>query len=91
MKYVLIFIIKMYWRIIPKSKRRRCLFKKSCSHYVYDITVKQGLFDGINALRFRIKNCNSEYHIIDVGKEKLLITKTNQTFKEKEISSFLLE
>lgn len=53
--------------------------------------MKQGLFHGIKALRFRIKNCNSEYNIIDVGKEKLLITKTHHAFKEKEISPFLLE
>jgi hypothetical protein len=53
--------------------------------------MEKGLFHGINALRFRVKNCNSEYNIIDIGKEKILITKTRKTFKEKEISPFLLE
>jgi putative component of membrane protein insertase Oxa1/YidC/SpoIIIJ protein YidD len=81
----------MYWLILPKSKRRRCLFKKSCSNYVYEATMEKGLFHGVKALRFRIKNCNPDYNIIDIGKEKMLITKTHQAFKEKEISSFLLE
>ncbi|WP_432208133.1 membrane protein insertion efficiency factor YidD [Asprobacillus argus] len=91
MKVFLLISIRVYWLLIPKVKRRRCLFKKSCSQYVYDITKREGLLLGMKALRFRIKNCNSKYNIIDVGKEKILITKTHKIFKEKDISPFLLE
>lgn len=91
MKYLLILIIKIYWLIIPEKKRKRCLFKKSCSNYVYEITQKKGLIAGVKALKFRVHNCNSDYNIVDIGKEKILITKTYKRFKEKEISPFLLE
>ena len=91
MKVFLLISIRVYWLFIPKSKRRRCLFKKSCSQYVYDITKREGLLFGIKALRFRGKNCNPKYNIIDIGKEKILITRTHKIFKEKDISPFLLE
>jgi len=58
---------------------------------VYDVTQKKGLIAGVKALHFRVHNCNSEYNIIDIGKEKFLITKRYKVFNEKEISSFLLE
>lgn len=91
MKVFLLILIRIYWLFIPKSKRRKCLFKKSCSQYVYDIAKRDGLLLGLKALSFRIKNCNSQYNIMDIGKEKILITKTHKIFKEKDISPFLLE
>jgi hypothetical protein len=57
---------------------------------VYEITQKKGLRAGMEALRFRIHNCNSEYSLIDVGKEKILITKTHHVLRENDVASFLL-
>ncbi|KOS04811.1 hypothetical protein AM493_01200 [Flavobacterium akiainvivens] len=56
MKHLLLIIIKLYW-LIPVSKRRTCLFKKSCSHFVYDATAHKGLFAGLKALQYRYKTC----------------------------------
>ena len=91
MKFLLLVIIKIYWLLIPKSKRRKCLFKTSCSNYVYGITKQQGLLSGIKALKFRMKNCNSKYHIIQLERKKILVTSTQSVFKEEEISSFILK
>ena len=90
MKIVLLLIIRIYWTLIPKQQRRKCLFKTSCSNYVYDETKKEGLLKGLKALKFRIKNCNPNYNIIKVNKESLLITSTNEVFKEQEISKSIL-
>ncbi|PHR15129.1 MAG: hypothetical protein COA40_03060 [Aequorivita sp.] len=89
-KAILLLIIKSYWLIVPKSSRRKCLFKVSCSHYVYQQTKKNGLQAGLRALHFRIENCNPSYQIIDLGDEKILVTKTNKVFPEKELNKLIL-
>ena len=80
----------MYWLLIPKHKRRKCLFKKSCSNYVYEKTKSEGLISGLSALRFRIKNCNPQYSIMELDGEKILVTKTNYIIKENLINESLL-
>ncbi|MFC4399559.1 membrane protein insertion efficiency factor YidD [Mariniflexile soesokkakense] len=90
MKYLLILIIKLYWAFISESQRRKCLFKISCSNYVYEKATTEGLVSGLKALKLRITNCNSSYNIIKVNNELLLVTSTNKVFKEQEIRKSLL-
>ena len=90
-KALLLLSIKSYWVLVPKSRRRKCLFKTSCSHYIYQKTKEKGLHAGLQSLHFRIKNCNPNYQIIDLGDEKILVTKTNKVFREKELSDFVLK
>ena len=61
MKYLLLFVIKMYWKIIPASKRKKCIFKKSCSNYVFEITQKEGFINGLKAFKFRYQNCRGNF------------------------------
>ncbi|OXG01571.1 membrane protein insertion efficiency factor YidD [Flavobacterium araucananum] len=61
MKYLILTVIKMYWNFIPQSKRRKCIFKKSCSNYVFDITQKEGFLKGLKAFQFRYKNCRGNF------------------------------
>lgn len=77
--------------MVPKKNRRKCIFKTSCSQYVYQQTKEKGVQAGLRALNFRIDNCNNHYQIIDVGDEKILITKTNKVLPEKELSEFILK
>jgi putative component of membrane protein insertase Oxa1/YidC/SpoIIIJ protein YidD len=42
----------------PARLRRRCLFRESCSHYVFRLARTQGLVAGMKALRYRIDVCN---------------------------------
>lgn len=64
MKVFIILIIKLYWWIIPASKRKQCLFKESCSKYVYRIAKQQGLLKGINAFKLRYYQCRPNYKVI---------------------------
>ena len=90
MRIVLLLIIKIYWILIPKSKRRRCLFKISCSNYVCNKTKFEGIISGMKALKFRVENCNPNYNIIEINNEKILISSRQFLFKEKEINQSIL-
>lgn len=53
----------MYWNLIPACKRKKCIFKKSCSNYVFEITQKEGFIKGLKAFQFRYKNCRGNFAI----------------------------
>jgi putative component of membrane protein insertase Oxa1/YidC/SpoIIIJ protein YidD len=63
MKQLLLIIIKLYWKLIPESKRRSCLFKESCSNYVFRHTNEFGFLKGIFAFKNRVKKCRGGYEI----------------------------
>ncbi|MBG6131755.1 putative component of membrane protein insertase Oxa1/YidC/SpoIIIJ protein YidD [Aquimarina sp. EL_43] len=90
MKFFLLLIIRLYWTFIPKSNRRRCIFKKSCSNHVFEITKKQGFNKGISALKFRYRNCRTGYYILDIDNTKLLISANNEMFLQEEIHNRIL-
>ncbi len=91
MKTLLMWLIKSYWFLIPPEKRNRCLFKKSCSHYVFDITNEDGILKGLKALYFRFKHCRSGYYIINSKDGKLFISARNEVFKPSEINDRILK
>lgn len=90
MKILLLILIKFYWFIIPADKRRKCIFKKSCSHYVFDITKKQGIIKGMKSLLHRFKHCRSGYYVIHGKNGRLLISAHNMVFDENEIDENIL-
>jgi uncharacterized protein len=63
MNYLILIIIQLYWKLIPAKNRRRCIFKKSCSHYVFDTAKKEGFLKGIQAFKFRYQNCRSGFKL----------------------------
>lgn len=92
MKYLLLAVIRIYWFLIPPSKRRKCIFRTSCSKYVYGITINKGIVNGCKALFFRIKNCNCQFDIYkDIASQKRVMQlKSGTIIKEEEISERLL-
>lgn len=92
MKFLLINLIRFYWTVKPKNKLPRCIFRKSCSSYVYEITREKGFYKGVKALRFRIKNCNYGFELYKNPETKktemLLPDKT--IIEEKNIAERLL-
>lgn len=63
MKYLILLVIQLYWKFIPPSKRKKCIFKKSCSNYVFEKTQKEGFISGLKAFRFRYTNCRGNLEI----------------------------
>jgi len=90
MRFVFMLIIKFYQAFTPKAFRGKCLFKESCSNYVYRITKEVGLKDGINSFLFRLKNCRPGYYMIEEADKILLITVKNWVVEEKDISEKII-
>jgi putative component of membrane protein insertase Oxa1/YidC/SpoIIIJ protein YidD len=88
MKVFLLLIIKLYWVTFPKTKRRKCIFKISCSKYVYQITKEEGLHKGLITLRYRFQNCRSGFIIFEnpTNGRKMIMLPNAQILSENEIS-----
>lgn len=88
MRNFLLYFIKLYWFFIPADKRQTCIYHKSCSRHVYDITSEKGLFLGLKALTTRIKTCRPNHEIIYLPKENTLLIKLSNgtVLQQNEIS-----
>lgn len=88
MKSLLLFLIKIYWIVLPASKRRRCIFRQSCSKYVYETTANEGFISGLKAFQYRFKNCRSGAQLIEnpiTGRFQIILP-NHQVLNEQEIS-----
>jgi putative component of membrane protein insertase Oxa1/YidC/SpoIIIJ protein YidD len=63
MKYLVLIVIRLYWKLVPASKRRKCVFKESCSNAVYKETNNNGFIKGLETLLFRFRNCNNRFEL----------------------------
>ncbi len=90
MKYLLLTIIRLYWFIVPPKRRRKCIFKESCSNYVWRITSANGFNAGINAFLFRNRHCCPGYAIYKYNGHYNLKTINGLILKDDEIAETLL-
>lgn len=90
MKYLLLFVIRLYWWLIPPSRRKHCIFRESCSNYVWRITKEDGFKAGIKAFLFRNKHCCPGYAIYKFQGRFEIKTVNGHILKEKEIDPRLL-
>lgn len=58
LKYLLIFLIKIYQKIAPIKIRSKCRFEPSCSNYMLQALEKYGLIKGLTKGINRLKRCN---------------------------------
>ncbi len=61
MRTAIIFWIHIYRYFIPEDKRRRCLFRESCSHHVERIARERGGIAAIKAFLARARHCRPGY------------------------------
>ena len=82
----------MYWKIIPPSKRKKCIFKKSCSNYVFEVTEKEGFLSGLKAFRFRYENCRGNFTIFKnpINNQIQMILPSLIIIDEEEITERLI-
>jgi uncharacterized protein len=79
-------MIRIYW-LLPKSRRRKCLFKESCSHYVFTLTSNKGLREGLRTLKLRLKQCRPGYYIFKTGDGKEWIILKDKTVIERSVTT----
>lgn len=92
MKFILLSIIHFYWFIKPIKSKPKCIFCKSCSRYVYEVTLEKGFLKGLTAFYFRYKNCRYGYEIfknLTTGKTQILLP-SGLILEQEEISERLL-
>lgn len=70
MRYLLLLSIHLYW-IIPKKNRRQCIFKESCSKYVYRVTKNEGWKKGLLAIQGRRRQCRPGFYHINKNVTRL--------------------
>jgi putative component of membrane protein insertase Oxa1/YidC/SpoIIIJ protein YidD len=71
LRYFFLLSIRIYW-LLPYRDAKICIFKTSCSRYVYEIAKEQGIIIGIKAFFSRRKQCRNGYLILGNGKVALL-------------------
>jgi uncharacterized protein len=92
MKYLILFAIKLYWKFIPQNKRKQCIFKKSCSLYVFETTQNKGFLKGLRAFQFRFQNCRSGFEIFKnpINNKIQMMLTSRITIDSEEIADRLL-
>ncbi|WP_350289827.1 membrane protein insertion efficiency factor YidD [uncultured Croceitalea sp.] len=93
MKLILLLIIKTYWFLIPKSKRRCCIFRKTCSQFVFEKTKEHGFNEGWKAFWFRYKNCRYGYVLFKnpIDNTVQMILPQGQIISEEEVSKSIIK
>tara|TARA_B100000795_G_scaffold227672_1_gene184096 strand:+ start:326 stop:601 length:276 start_codon:yes stop_codon:yes gene_type:complete len=83
--------IRLYWLTFRERDRRICLYKETCSKYIYRKFIEKSIFSGFKALFERLKNCCSTYKIIRKEGEVKIITKYGKIIECSEINPYILE
>jgi uncharacterized protein len=92
MRFIFLLLIKFYWKIIPLEKRRICIFKESCSSFVYRKTKDEGIAKGVHAFISRFKKCKPGFSIINPFTDVMEIHLRDGSILEKdEVSELLLD
>ncbi len=86
MKYLLLLAIRIYW-MIPTKAHDKCIFRETCSHYVYRIASEHGLMAGLRALRERNELCRPGYVVYQSGGKYYLRTANGTVIEEEEIAA----
>jgi len=60
-------VIRAYWLVWPQRRRRRCIYRETCSKYVFRMTENFGLRAGLKALWQRYRSCRPGYEICTAG------------------------
>lgn len=61
MRYLIVFVVRLYWAIIPRSARRHCIFRESCSCFVMRAAQEEGFKAAVSAFRIRVRQCRPGY------------------------------
>ena len=77
--------------VFPEKKRRSCLFKETCSQYVYRQTNEGGFLKGTKALLQRLKKCRKGYQLYTSLNGFEMELADGSIIKEHEIAPKLLE
>ncbi|MDI9310437.1 MAG: membrane protein insertion efficiency factor YidD [Limnohabitans sp.] len=92
MKHLILLIIRLYWLTKPKNRRPKCIFRQSCSNFVYEETLQNGFLKGLKAFHYRFKNCRSGFEIFKnpTSNKIQMILPSKKVIEEEEIAERLV-
>ncbi|MFV8347691.1 membrane protein insertion efficiency factor YidD [Flavobacterium sp. ZB4P13] len=92
MKYTILFAVQLYWFFKSKNRKAKCIFKKSCSNYVFEITQTEGFIKGLSAFRFRYQNCRGGFEIFKnpINNKTQMLLPSRIVIEKEEIAERLL-
>ena len=93
MKFLILLIIKSYWKLIPEHRRKKCIFRLSCSQYVFQETKNKGFAAGIKAFRYRFNNCRHGHLLYEnpIDRKTEMILPNGDILREEDISIRLIK
>lgn len=93
MRYLIIWLIRIYRIIVPPQRRNTCLFRESCSLYVERIAIKFGCIAAWRAFIARYHCCRPGYSFeIDVQNNRWqLVCANGSRFFESEIAPHIID
>jgi putative component of membrane protein insertase Oxa1/YidC/SpoIIIJ protein YidD len=82
--------IEYYWNTVPEKKRKICIYRITCSRFVYNEFHNNGFIPGLLAYFYRMKSCNHGYTIS--LKKNMVIIKDSQghIIEENEINPLIV-
>ena len=90
-KHIFLWAIRIYWSRNPEKERRACLYKISCSQYVYRVTRIKGWLMGYIAYKKRLKSCKPGYKILLKNEKKIIVTNDDKIINTLSINPFIIE
>lgn len=75
----MLFLVKLYWRLISPMRRRPCLFRETCSQHVYRVTREAGAVKGLMALARRYRRCRLGYVVESDGQSEPFLRLADQS------------
>jgi len=63
MRALLLAVVRVYWAVWPRHLNRGCLYRETCSHYIYRVSREAGVLAGCRALLQRYQTCRAGYAV----------------------------
>lgn len=74
--------VRFYWQWWPHRWKRSCLFRESCSQFVYRVAGESGSLAGLGAFWYRVRTCRPGYHLNVAGDQVELVLRDGSTLAE---------
>jgi uncharacterized protein len=88
-KHILLLGIQAYWAFWPRRWKRTCLYRETCSRFVYRTTQEDGCIAGLRALTCRYFTCRPQYSI-EVEEGRFFVRLSDGSQLQAEVMSPVL-
>jgi putative component of membrane protein insertase Oxa1/YidC/SpoIIIJ protein YidD len=84
-------LIEFYWKIIPEKNRKICIYRITCSRYIYNAFSNDGFISGFLAYFQRRRSCKNGYTIKYQNKMILIEDRNGLIIQEHDINPLIVK